>query len=409
MTMVLESPRAAVAEIADFVARLAPEDIAPARAAELFEAFAELTRLGSAAQVLLAPLVAESDTWRRAGHGSAASWMARATGTPTGDAVATLETAERLESLPRTEAALRRGALSVPQLHAITSAATTDPAAEVELLDVAGTCGLEGLRGFCRQVKAVAGSAAAEMERYESVRRARFLHHRSGPDGAVRGEFSLAPDAGARFLASLEARAGELVAAARRGGRRDSVSACAADALVDLVTRGAGPATTPEGAHPLGATATSHDSGTTIVHLHVDATALRRGHVERGEVCEIPGVGPVPVATARALIPGSFFELLVADGFDVVSVCHAGWGVPEHVRDALVGRDPRCVVPECHVAWDLEIVQVDTPEADGEPMALARLARVCAYHDALKTYEGYTLTGGPVRWEWNPPSELDTG
>ena len=33
----------------------------------------------------------------------------------------------------------------------------------------------------------------------------------------------------------------------------------------------------------------------------IDHTALIRGHTEPGEKCEIAGVGPVPVATVKAM------------------------------------------------------------------------------------------------------------
>ena len=408
MVVALDAPRSVVAQLAEFVAGLEPDEVEPSEAVELFAVFAELSRLGSAGQILLAPRVAESDSWRRAGHGSAASWMARASGTPTGEAITALETAQRLEALPATRDALRRGSLSGPQVREISAAATTDPEAEAELLEVADGCSVESLRGFCRQVTSVAGSAAAEQERYARVRRSRFLRHRSGPDGAVRGEFMLAPEAGARFVASLEQRADEL--SAEEADEADATndpattrSARRADALVDLVTHGVvGPGSTHSDGPP------GRGVPATIVHLRVDATALRRGYVEHGEVCEIPDVGPVPVATARSLIPEAFLELLVTDGDDIVSVCHAGWGVPQHVRDALVDRDPRCAVPGCNLAVGLEVTTVDTPGADDLPMAFTRLARICGYHNFMKAYQGFTLRGGPVKWAWDPPPGYDS-
>jgi hypothetical protein len=129
-----EVPRRAVNEIAAYLADLEPERITTTQATELFGLFAELTRLGSAGQVLLTPRVAQSDAWKNEGHRSAASWVARATGTGLGDAIATLETAERLQSLPRTTEALRNGTLSGAQVREIAAAASNRPAAELELL-----------------------------------------------------------------------------------------------------------------------------------------------------------------------------------------------------------------------------------------------------------------------------------
>ena len=263
--------------------------------------------------------MAQSDAWKNEGHRSAASWVAKATGTGLGDAIATLETAERLQSLPMTTEALRTGTLSAPQVREIAAAAAGRPGAELELLEAATTCTLKGLKDQCRQVRAAAGSAEAEKARYEAVRRSRFFRHWSDPDGAFRGEFKLTPDDGARMLASLEVRANELFDEARKAEDREPPAAYAADALVDLVTRSSPAWRTAGGSVKPAASA--------VVHLRVDATALRRGHVEDGEVCEIPGVGPVPVATARALLPEAFLKVLVTEGVDVLSVCHVGRGM----------------------------------------------------------------------------------
>jgi hypothetical protein len=396
MDVPFEVPRRAVKEIAAYLARLEPERITTAHAAELFGLFAELTRLGSAGQVLLTPRVAESDAWKNEGHRSAASWVARATGTGLGDAIASFETAERLQSLPRTTEALRTGALSGPQVREIAAAAANHPAAELDLLEAATTCTLKGLKDRCRQVRAAVGSAAAEKARYEAVRKSRFFRHWSDPDGAFRGEFKLTPDAGARLLSSLEVRANELFDQARKAENRESPAAYAADALVELVTRSSVGSTT-------------RSNGSAVVHIRVDASALRRGHVEAGEVCEIPGVGPVAVSTVRGMLSEAFVKLLVTDGVDVLTVCHVGRGVPAHVRSALEERDPTCVVPGCDVAMGLEIDHWQTAYAEGGPTTLANLARLCHFHHAMKTYRGFELGGGPGKWDWEPPPEFDSG
>jgi hypothetical protein len=391
-----EVPRRAVSDISAYLAGLEPERITTAQATELFGLFAELTRLGSAGQVLLSPRVAQSDTWKAEGHRSAASWLAKKTGTGLGEAIASLETAERLQSLPRTTEALRTGKLSAPQVREIAAAAASRPSAELQLLDAATTSTLKGLKDQCRRVRAETGSAEAENARYEAIRTSRFFRHWSDPDGAFRGEFKLTPDDGAKLLSSLEARANELFDEARKAGNRESSGAYAADALVDLVTRGAG----DPGAK---------SRRSAVVHLRVDASALRRGYVEGGEVCEIPGVGPVPVSTARGLLPEAFLKILVIDGVDVLAVCHVGRGISAYVRSAIEERDPICVVPGCDVVVGLEIDHWETGYGDGGPTVLANLARLCHVHHAMKTYRGFSLGGGPGKWQWQPPPGLDSG
>jgi hypothetical protein len=82
-------------------------------------------------------------------------------------------------------------------------------------------------------------------------------------------------------------RADELFAEARRTGAREPSQAYLADALVELVT-------SPRGDGPHRPRA--------LVHLRVDLGALRRGNTSAGELCEIAGVGPVSVTTARELL-----------------------------------------------------------------------------------------------------------
>ncbi len=71
-------------------------------------------------------------------------------------------------------------------------------------------------------------------------------------------------------------------------------------------------------------------------------------------------------------------------------------------RRALEARDPTCVVPGCGVSRHLEI-----DHRDGWALTrrteLSALARVCAYHHRLKTYEGWSYQGGSGRWRWIAP------
>ena len=286
----------------------------------------------------------------------------------------------------------------------IAAAAADHPAFELELLEAAATCTFNGLKDRCRRVRAAVGSADSENDRYEAIRASRYFRHWSDPDGAFRGEFKLTPDDGARILSSLKPHADRLFDEARTAGRHEPATAYAADALVELVTgtRRIGTAPRP------GQTGGARGTGPPVVHLRVDAAALRRGYVEDGEVCEIPGVGPVPVATARSLLSEAFLKILVTEGVHVVSVCHVGRAVPAHLRSAIEERDPTCVVPGCDVAVGLEIDHWDIPYADGGPTTMSNLARLCHFHHTMKTYGGFELRGGPGKWEWEPPPDFAT-
>jgi len=101
--------------LAAHLAEADPRRVSGADAAKVFAAVAEMERLVGALRVLFTKRAADSMTWRDQGHRSAATWMADKTKSAVGDAVATLEVAGALETLPGTTEALRRGELSAPQ------------------------------------------------------------------------------------------------------------------------------------------------------------------------------------------------------------------------------------------------------------------------------------------------------
>jgi hypothetical protein len=141
-----------------------------------------------------------------------------------------------------------------------------------------------------------------------------------------------------------------------------------------------------------------------MVHVRVDHRALTRGHVEPGEICEIPGIGPIPVKVARQLAGDSILSVLVTDGVDVTAVAHAGRTIPASIRRALVERDEVCVVPGCEVRDRLEIDHVH-PVGEGGLTELANLVRLCHWHHYLKTHQRHRLE--PIRggWRWVLPAE----
>lgn len=383
----------ALGDVRELVGDLEPDRLSTGDAATLFDVFAALERAAVSGKTLLAARAAESTVWRDRGHRSAAAWVAETTGTGLGEAIGVLETAARLTSLPATTGALRRGDLSGAQVKEIASAAAVDPEAEAQLLTLAGGHSLKGLKDHCRRVRARSAGEREACDRYEEIRRNRCLLTWTDPDGAGRLEAKLTPDAMARFLTGIEAETNAIYEEARKSGRHESTVAYAADALVALVsgtgtTSGAGAA----GGRP-----------PTSMHLRVDAAALRRGNLGDGEICEIPGVGPVPLATAVNELGDAVVKVLVTDGVDVTSICHLGRSVPSHIRAALEERDPTCVVPGCDVSKGLEIDHYKIPFGQGGPTEPWNLCRLCHWHHYLKTHRGFAIVGDPGAWEWRSP------
>ncbi len=378
---------AAIKLLRKAVASLEPRTFRGDAAARLLKLFVEAERLAAAGKALMARRVEETRVWRCDGHRSAASWLAAAAGSSVGSAVGTLETARRLEKLPAIAEAQREGRLSETQAREVAAAAAVDPNAEDALLGAAQHEPISALRQRCQRLKASA--ADDEAARHRAVHDSRRLRHWSDPDGAFRLDLRTTAEAGAVIVANLKPFCNQTFAEARAAGRRESAEAYAADALVAMAEASGGgskPASVPRA----------------MVHVRVDHEALLRGHIKAGEVCEVPGVGPIPVATARAWAGDAVLKALVTNGVDVVAVAHAGRSVTAAQRAALEERDPACVVPGCTVITGLEIDHVDG-WAVTRTTTLERLARLCRWHHHLKTHCGYRLDGCAGNWHLVAP------
>jgi hypothetical protein len=342
--------------------------------------------VGAAGKALCGLRVADTQAWYRIGGRSPAHCIAKVAGTTVGRACSVLQTAELLPKLPATEAAYRAGKLSEPQVEEIVASAALDHAAEWGLLTAAETEELEELRRQCARVRAAARS---EPQRVEYLHRHRQLSHWIDYEGAFRLAGRFTPESGAVILAALEPFRTK---ASIRGKNKDKPCAYLADALVAMAEHSR---KVPEDALRPGPGA--------VVHVRVDYSALQRGQVLPGERCEVPGVGPIPVAAARGFAADAFLKAVVVKGQEVKAVAHLGRSVPERLRTALIERDPVCVVPGCSEDKDLEIDHV-VPVYRGGRSTLYNLARLCRWHHYQKTFHGYVLrrvTGG---WAFHPPN-----
>ncbi len=384
------------ADLRGMLAGLDPERLTGPDADRLLGRFAEVERLAAAGKLLAARRVESSNSWRRGGQRTAAAHVAQVTGTGLGPAINTLKTARRLGSLPATDKAVRDGALSEEQAREIAGAAALVPEAEQELVDAAGKQPMNVLKLRCRRVRATADDQA---QRYDRLRRTRYLRHWTDDQGAVRFDARLTPDDGARVVEAIRAEAARHGRKLSLAGSREPADALAADALLTLT---AGPSYGPT--RPGDPVGTGRRGPGTMVHVRVDHAALVRGRVDPGEICEIPGIGPIPVTVARRLASDAILSVLVTDGVDVLAVGHAGRTIPAAVRRALAERDPVCVVPGCDATDALEIDHI-VPFVDGGETALSNLARLCRWHHYLKTHHGHRLRRVGAEWEWWTPDE----
>jgi hypothetical protein len=344
---------------------------------------AEIERVAGAAKVLATARLVETG----AGPGDDAfrdvdAWLASLSGTSVAAARGVVETARRVQQLPATAEALRAGSLSPTQASSVTSAAAVDPKAEHRLLAVAASSGVKGLRSECDRVVAAAASRQQEQDAYDRIRSQRALRVRSLPDGSRQLEARGPGDRIAQILAALEPYERDLFETAQTTKQVEHPEATAFDALVALAEHSARGSATDEteptrerkkGGRPLA-----------MVVLHVSQTAYERGWTERGGLCEIEGVGPVPVGVAHRLASDCIMKAVVTDGVDITRVAHLGRSTPAHLRTGVETRDRVCVIAGCEVDRHLEIDH-NIPHAIGGPASMENLARPCHYHHDLKT------------------------
>jgi hypothetical protein len=375
------------------VAEVDPKRVTGEDAACVLERLVKLERAVAAGKLGFAQRTAECMTWREQGHRSAADWLAQKTKSSIGEAISTLETAGSLPALPATQEALRQGALSVQQVREIAAAASADPKSEADLIEAAGYLSLKGLQYRTRLVKM---NSMNQAEQVASIRKGRFLRHWFDQEGAFNLRARLTPDAGAEVMSNVRCRALFVAEEARHAGMApEPQAAYEADALVALAV---GDVRQDTFQGHVGGRRRQPD----LVY-HVNLESLRRGRVEDGELCEVPGVGPVPLAVIENVVGDAMTRLVIDNGVDVTTVCHLGRTVPAPLETALEARDRTCVVPGCDVSLSLEIDHWKIPFAKGGPTELWNLARLCRFHHQMKTYEGYELREGPGRWEWVPP------
>ena len=364
------------------VSALDPEVLDPEYAVELVEQFSKMEKIASAGKALAASKVESSGTWKATSDRSAAHFIARKTGDSVGQTINALKTAKHLQELPKTDKAFRSGEITSAQAAEITSAASLDPSSEANLLEVARTEGISGLREASLQVRA--GAMADEIERAERLHRSRSLRSWTDPEGAVRLEARLAPEAGAEVKAVLEAYREK---ASRDSAEKPSFEASGADSLLLMARAAMG----KEKKLP-----------SKVISVRVDHSALERGHMEAGEICEIEGIGPIPVTSAKAMMVDSFIKVISLDGTDVRGVTHLGRTIPAKVKTALLERDRVCGIEGCRHSAILEIDHV-LPVGDQGPTRLDNLVRLCSHHHRLKTHKGYGLIRDATAWKLLPP------
>ncbi len=309
------------------------------------------------------------------GASSGVAIVARTLGVHGGEVRAAIETATRLESLPATDQAVRQGRLSGRETQLISEAAIVNPAAEEELLAKADE-GLVHLREACIRARAAVEDPD---ERAARQKRQRRWSMRSDGDGMFGGAHRWTPEVGGAIKAAIDAQVQRIFRAAKAGTDHESLDAYAADAVAQLILRD----------DSIGVV---HGPQYTV-HVVVDHGALMRGGTVDGEVCEIPGVGPVDVSWVKELLGSAFLTAVVRKGKDILTVGHLGRHVPVEILTALVVSGRECDIDRCDHRGYLERDHRHDHSKGGLTSYL-NLGWLCYRHHRLKS-SGWIL--GPPR------------
>lgn len=414
-----------------FVGEVVPEELTPGAAVALVEEFAVIERAAATGRMFCALRVARSDAWRGQGHATAADWLAAKAGISVREAAAQLGTAKRAADLPKTRDAMRSGRLSPTQAGAVTDGASADPGAEDDLLASAEQDTTAALKEKAAKARAAATDSA---HREAKIRSERSVRTRTDPDGAFHLHLRGPAADGIRITAALRPFVEKAFRSSRRlraDGVRDTFDNRTYDAFLALLglgptdpeARDRGPdgtsttdaaaagdgvadGVTDEPPNPEVARATVRPPGGNNVKVivRVDHSALVRGHTIAGETCDIPGLGPIPVAAAREALGGAFLAFVITKGRDVATVAHVGRGLNAHQRTAVEWSGLRCSNAACNRTVALQIDHRNPWIACFETR-LDNQDPLCPDCHRRKTHHGWHLEPGVGPRRFLPPPD----
>ena len=322
-------------------ADLEPELLGNRDARRVMSLYARVEKLGSYGVAALARRIDDAEQ------------VARATGTSAGKARAVVETGKVMAQSDDLSFALQQGKVSLDQAAEIASAEKSAPGAAKDLLRVARTESFHSLKDKARAAKLEAEQHRGLDTRQHASRSARSY---KGDLGMVHIHLELEPHVGTPIVARAEAEAQRLARAGKKTARDgvEPFERYLADAYAKLLSgSGRGRAKRPE-----------------LVVL-VSHEVAKRGwtEVKGGEVCKIPGVGPVAPQIAKEIAQDAFLSGVFYDGTDLRHLKRWSRSRPVEVAIALeLGEPPafegvRCV--DCGNRFRTEFDHVEPHAAHG--------------------------------------------
>ena len=290
-------------------AGLQPELMSDSDVRDMFAEYARVEKLAAFGKAVLA---------RRMD----ASAVAKFTGTSVGKAKSVVETSKALETADEVRSAFQGGRISLDQASEIARAEVAQPGSASELLTVAKSESFQVLRERSRRVVLEAEQHRGLGERQ---REARIARSNTDELGMRHIHLAFQPHVGTPIVNRAEAEASRLYRAAKKTGEPEPFERYLADAYAAMLTGGqTRKATRPE-----------------LVML-VSFEIAKRGwnDVQEGEVCKIPGIGPVPPEVAKAIAEDAFLTGVFFDGKDLRQMKKWTRNTPAEVELALELGDP---------------------------------------------------------------------
>ena len=336
---------AAVASLEKANAELCPEVLTADEARRLLESYVQAQRL---AQFGVASLSRKLQD---------AASLAKATGTSLGKAREVVATGKVLAESEELSGALQKGDISLEQAGEIAAAEESSPGAAKELLEVAKKEPFHVLKDKARQAKLQAEQHRDLGSRQHAARSARSY---VGALGMVEIHLCLEPHIGAPITVRAEAEAARLAHKAKaasgnkEGGSpsdageeraREPFERYLADAYAALLSgTGKGPAKRPE----------------LVVLLSHEVATRGWSEVRPGEVCKIPGYGPVTPETAKTIANDAFLSGVFYDGKDLRHFVRWSRNIPVEVRIALeLGEPPKFEGVRCVDCGNRSGIEID--------------------------------------------------
>lgn len=333
----------------------------------------------AAAKTLLARRVEDSHRWKGEGFASPAEYLAAHGGTSLSAARTDLEMSKALPALPATRAALVAGTVSPQQGALIADAAKVNPAAERSLLESAGRHSFKELKDDALRAKAAGDPDPEATQRriHQHRRLIEFIDAEGAWNLRARGTVT----DGAKIHAALAPIIEKRFRVNRAEGTHEPAEANAFDALVEVVVNGGG-----------GCGEDAGGPGRYLGLIRCDLEALRRGSTRGDELCEIAGLGPIPVGTAVDILGEATWKLVITRGVDVANVTTLSRKASAAMLAALAWRSPVCSVEGC----GRTILQIDhrIPWATTRHTTLGELDPLCPHHHDAKTHDGWELVEG---------------